>query len=386
MVRACRIAVIGGGPAGVMTAALLDRGFDVTIFEPKGLLLTLLPTGGGKCNITNSESDYRSFAANYPRGEKFLYSALSRYSSADAAEYFKSIGVNTIVMENGRVFPEKMSAKFVRERMLSQIKHCNIEKTAVTDIQRKDGGFCIICGREKYFFDKVIVTAGGHCNFNFLNSLAIKIIPVKPALTGLITVMNYCSLSGVVLKDIYNSETGEAGDLLFTHFGISGPLVFRISSIKAQNDFPYKLHFDLLSGEIPSSKKFQNILNMNSKKGLKNVLSLFLPKNFVNFFLTEKGYSPDMPAGSVNARIRDGIFEYLKNYEIEVKAPKPDGETVMAGGVDLACINSKSFEHKSIQNLYFAGEILDIDGFCGGFNLQNCWSGAFAVAEAINAV
>lgn len=385
MERACRIGIIGGGPAGVMTAALLDKRFDITIFDTKPLLVTLLPTGGGKCNITNSEADYRSFAANYPRGGKFLYSALSRYSSVDIINYFDSIGVKTVVVENGKVFPEKMSAKFVRERMLAQIKHCNIEKTLVTDIQKVDNGFWVISGRSKYFFDKVVVASGGHCNFDFLKSLQVKIIPVKPSLTGLVTKTDYSSLSGVVLKNIYNEEIGEVGDMLFTHFGVSGPLIFKISSIKARDNYPYNLHFDLISDSIPSSKSFQQILDKNSKKELKNVLSLFLPRNFVNFFCREKGYSPDVPACSVNALVRDSIFNDLKNYEITVTEPKPDGETVMAGGVDLAFINSKSFEHKVVYGLYFAGEVLDIDGFCGGFNLQNCWSGAFAIAETINA-
>ena len=384
MERACSIAIIGGGPAGIMTAAFLDKNFDITIFEPKLLLGTLLPTGGGKCNITNAEPEFKTFAANYPRGEKFLYSVFSRFSALDAIEYFNKIGIKTITLDNGRVFPEKMDSAFVRAKLLEQISHCNIEKAKVTDIARSIDGFKITAGKSEYYFDKVVVTIGGHGDFSILDNLGVKIIPPKPALTGLCTRTSYKNISGLVLKEVINKQTGLCGDLLFTHFGVSGPLVFKVSSLKARDDFPYTLSFDLTGGKLPDSAAFQRVLNSNPKKEIKTLLAAYLPKNFVQIFLNGCGMDGDIQCYKIDGKNRDLVLEELKNYKITVTKPRPDGETVMAGGVDLNSVHPKTLECKNISGLFFAGEVLDIDGFCGGFNLQNCWSGSFIVANTIN--
>ncbi len=384
MVLGCRVAIVGAGPAGIMTAALLSKEIDITIFEHKSPLASILPTGGGKCNISNLESDFKEFAKNYPRGEKFLYSILSRYTSEYTLEYFKKIGIETVALDNGKIFPQKMSSKFVRERLLAQIKGCKIEKNEIKKITKNDSGFILKSSNSKYLFDRVVIAIGGHADFSILNDLDIKIIPPKPALTGLCTATNYSSLSGIVLKNVFNFETRLSGDLLFTHFGVSGPIVFKISSLKARDDFPYWLKFDLLYDKLQDLKDFQQILNDNSKKEIKNILSKYLPQNFVGFFLEKIGVNPVLKGSEINSKIRNLIFDTLKNYQIQVLSPRPDGETVMAGGVDLKQVNPKTLECKNISGLYFVGEVLNIDGFCGGFNLQNCWSGAFAVAESIN--
>ena len=382
MAHASRIAIIGGGPTGIMTAALLDRSFDVTIFDPKPLLATILPTGGGKCNLTHAEYDFKEFAKNYPRGEKFLYSIFSRYCMPETIEYFDKIGITTIAKENGKIFPTEMSSKFVREKLLTQIKHCHIEKECVKKIEISGEQFIIHGSKSKSIFDKVIITTGGHGDFSFIKELSINIIEPRPALTGLCTKENFKEISGIVLKNIYNKETGLIEDLLFTHFGISGPIIFKISSIKARDKSPYYLHFDIV--QIEDTKEFQDILNKNPHKEIKNILSEFLPKNFVPFYLRQINIQENIEACKINGETRDKIFNNLKNYSINIISPRPDGETVMAGGVDLKEINPKTLETKNLPNLYFGGEVLDIDGFCGGFNLQNCWSNAFVIAEAIN--
>lgn len=385
MEQGCRIAIVGGGPAGILTAALLKDNFDVTIFDSKPLLATILPTGGGKCNLTHAEFDFREFAKNYPRGEKFLYSVFSRYGVAETLEYFDNIGVKTIALENGKIFPEKMDSKFVREKLLNQIKGCNVEKSNVVKLEKTNKGFVVYTSSSKSLFDKVIITTGGHCDFKFLEDLGVKIIPPKPALSGLCTNKNFADISGIVLKEVKNDELGLRDDLLFTHFGISGPLIFKISSIKAREEFPYILKFDLVGDKIVDEKAFQFILDKNPHKEIKNILSEFLPKNFVSFFLKEILISEVFPGCKIDGKTRNKIFNSLKNYSIEVVKPRPDGETVMCGGVDLYQINPKTLEHKIIKDLFFAGEVLDIDGFCGGFNLQNCWSGAFVISNEISA-
>lgn len=381
MVQGCRIAIIGGGPAGIMTAALLGTNFDITIFDPKPLLATLLPTGGGKCNLAHAEYDFKEFTKNYPRGEKFLYSIFSRYCTAETIEYFNSIGVETITLENGKIFPKEMSAKFVREKLLAQIKNCQMEKEAVINIELKNEQFIIHTKKSKSLFDKVIVTTGGHCDFNFLKELGIEINTPRPALTGLCTKESFSDLAGIVLKNITNKETKLTDDMLFTHFGISGPLIFKISSLKARDEFPYKLSFDIIGDKISDTKILQAILNKNPHKEIKNILSEFLPKNFVPSLLNSLNITESITGCKIDGKTRDKIFETLKSYKITITKPRPDGETVMCGGVDLKQINPKTLEHKTIKNLFLAGEVLDIDGFCGGFNLQNCWSGAFVIAN-----
>ena len=383
MGQECRVAVIGGGPAGVMVATLLKGYADVTIFDPKPLLTTILPTGGGKCNLAHSEYDFKELVKNYPRGEKFLYSIFSKYSTADTIDFFEKIGVETVALENGKIFPKEMSSKFVREKMLAQIKHCTIEREKVVNIEHKGSSFVVQGEHSKSIFDKVIVTTGGHCDFSFLNNLEVSIIPTKPALCGLCTKENFSDISGVVLKNVSNKETGMMDDLLFTHFGISGPLVFKISSLKARDVFPYSLSFDIVGEQIPDNIALQKVFDTNPHKEIKTVLADFLPKNFVFQFLNMIALNSSTECCRINGVTRDKIFENLKNFTITVLKPRPDGETVMCGGVDLKQINAKTLEHKSIPNLYFAGEVLDIDGFCGGFNLQNCWSGAFVIADAI---
>lgn len=384
MVRAYRIAIIGGGPTGIMTAALLDRRFDVTIFDPKPLLATILPTGGGKCNLTHAEYDFKEFAKNYPRGEKFLYSIFSRYCMPETIEYFEKIGVKTTTKENGKIFPVEMSSKFVREKLLEQIKHCHIEKEFVKKIEPTGEQFITHSEKSKSIFDIVIITTGGHGDFNFIKQLGLNVIEPKPALTGLCTKENFEKISGIVLKNISNKETCLTDDLLFTHFGVSGPLIFKISSLKAHDAAPYSLNFNITN--INDTKEFQDILNKNPHKEIKNILSEFLPKNFVTTFLQKININETLHGSKIDGKTRDKILENMKNFTITITSPRPDGETVMAGGIDLKEINPKTLEAKKIPNIYFGGEVLDIDGFCGGFNLQNCWSNAFIISETINAL
>ena len=164
------------------------------------------------------------------------------------------------------------------------------------------------------------------------------------------------------------------GDIIFTHEGVSGPLIYKISSIKARNTFPYKLTLDLCN-----EFDLQELLNNNPHKSIKNLLSEFVPRSLAEFILK----NPDEKCHKINGKTRDEILNKLHNFEITVKSASKDGEVVTCGGVDLKEINPKTMESKLIEGVYFCGEVMDIDGFCGGFNLQNCWSTAYAAAQGI---
>ena len=208
-----------------------------------------------------------------------------------------------------------------------------------------------------------------------VRNLGIKIIKPKPSLVGLNTEEDFKELSGTVIKNV--SFNGIIGDLLFTHFGVSGPLVYTISSIKAFDKMPYELTFDLCL----SLENLQDKLNTYPQKEIKNILSEFLPQKLVKYIL--KDFSETQKAHKVDGKTRDLILDKIHNFKIKITGTNKGEETVTAGGIDLDEINSKTMEVKSIQNFYCIGEVLNIDGFCGGFNLQNAWSTAFVASQSI---
>ena len=168
-----------------------------------------------------------------------------------------------------------------------------------------------------------------------------------------------------------------SGDILFTHFGISGPLIYKISSIKALDSIPYNLSFDL----APELTNLQEILNGNPHKELKNILGEYLPKRLANFIA---GNFSELKGYQINGKTRNFILDKIHNFTLNITGTNSGEETVTAGGVDLDEINPKTMESKKYKGLYFIGEILNIDGFCGGFNLQNAWSTAFVAANSIS--
>lgn len=362
-----KVVIIGGGPAGCICAYFLQDRFDVSIIEKNSPLKTLLPTGGGRCNLAHAEFDFKELAKNYPRGEKFLYSVFSKFSTADTIDFFEKIGVETYIQENMRVFPQTDSAKDVREHFLQALKKVRFIKENALRVNQVEKGFSVVTDMGAYKADFVVVAIGGHATYDLIKMLGHKIIEPKPALVGLLTKEKFASISGVCINDV-----------LFTHKGISGPKVYEISSLRAREKFPYKLHFDFI-GEID----LQTELNTNPHKSIKNLLSEHIPKSFAEFVLTELKINPDTKSHAIDGKTRDKILNKLQNFEVNVTGTFPDGEVVTAGGVDLNEINSKKMQSKLVPHIYFCGEVMDIDGFCGGFNLQNCWSTGYLAAQGI---
>ncbi len=365
-----KVVIIGGGPAGCMCAYFLQNDFDVTVIEKNTPLKTILPTGGGRCNLCHAEFDFKELAKNYPRGEKFLYSVFSKFSTADTIDFFEKIGVETYTQENMRIFPKSNSAKDVREHFLQALKKVRFIKENALRINRQDEIFSVVTNMGAYKADFVVISSGGHASYDLIKMLGHKIIEPKPALVGLLTKENFASISGVCINNI-----------LFTHKGISGPKIYEISSLRARESFPYKLNFDFI-GEVD----LQTELNSNPHKSIKNLLSEHVPKSFAEFVLTELKINPDTKSHMIDGKTRDKILTKLQNFEICVIGTFPDGEVVTAGGVDLKEINQKDMQSKLVPRIYFCGEVMDIDGFCGGFNLQNCWSTGYLAAQGIISV
>ena len=377
------VAIIGAGPAGCVCAKFLkNNGFCPIIFDKGKYLRTILPTGGGRCNLAHAEFDFKNLTKNYPRGEKFLYSVFSKFGTEDAIQFFKQLGIETYAQEDNRIFPKSNSSRDVQEKLLKALKGCKFVSEKVLSIEKLDNCYKIITNKSSYAFDVVIVSTGGHGNWDIFNKMDLNIIPPTQALVGLVTKENFSAISGVSIKNVktYGKEfkNSDNGDIIFTHKGISGPLIYRISSIFARKEMPYKLVFQLVK-----DLDLQAELNKNPHKEIKNLLGQFVPKSFAEFVLENLDIEKDTPCHKITGKLRDKIYKKLTTFEVTIISKVPDGEVVTCGGIDLKEINSKTMESKKYPNLYFCGEVLDIDGFCGGFNLQNCWSTAFVVAQSV---
>lgn len=376
-----KIGIIGAGPAGCCCAYFSANNLNkVVLIDYNEPLKTILPTGGGRCNIAFEEFDIKKLANNYPRGEKFLYSLFSKFAVSETIDLFNNLGIKTYTQKNGRIFPVSNSSKEVRDKFLKSLKtnkNIKILREKVLKIEKNNNDFVVITDKNSHIFDKLVIATGGHNGYEIIKKLGISIVDPKPSLVGLVTKENFKNIMGISLNNVKNIQTQEIGDLLFTHFGVSGPLIYKISSIYARKDLPYTLEFDIAE----NLNDLQKILNENPHKYIKNILSEYIPLKLAEYILLKLNINSDTKAHSLNGKNRDRVLNELHHFTITVTSTKKDGETVTAGGVNLNKINPKTLESKEVEGLYFCGEVMDIDGFCGGFNLQNCWSSGFVCSN-----
>ena len=373
MVQESSVAIIGAGAAGCVCAYFLQKsGIIPTIFDFGLPLRTLLPTGGGRCNLAHAEYDFKELAKNYPRGEKFLYSVFSKFGTEDTISLFEEIGVKTYIQNDGRIFPVSNSSKIVREKILSSLKDINFIKEKVIKISKLENGYKIKTTKAEYFFSKIVLSTGGRTKIDGIKKQTVT--EFYPSLVGLNTEIS--TLGGIVLNDVYSKDFDINGNILFTHFGVSGPLIYRISSLKAKDKFPYKLSFDL----YPKDINLQDEFNRNPHKELKNILSEYFPKRFAEFISEPE---QNTKCHLINGKTRDSILHKIHNFELIISGTNKGEETVTCGGYSLDNISPKTMESKIYEGLYIIGEALDIDGFCGGFNLQHAWSTAFIASQGI---
>ncbi|MBR5304083.1 MAG: aminoacetone oxidase family FAD-binding enzyme [Candidatus Gastranaerophilales bacterium] len=355
-----KIAIVGAGPSGIYCALQILFGFKeqnfsnfkLLIFDKAQALRTILPTGGGRCNLTNSITDIKEFSKNYPRGEKFLYSLFSRHFNFDTLEFFETIDIKTYTQEDGRIFPKSNSAKDVKDKMLSALRKFKNVELVNKNIVSKD---------ELKSFDRIIICAGSKGTSELIESFNQPMKPFKRALCAL-KIKDFKYPKGVSVKSL-------DGDFIFTSDGISGPLAFKISSLNVDKNFPYNVSIKLFDVQ-----QLFELIDHNSKKSIGNLISTLIPKSLAQVIVDDF----DKKAAEVSKR---NIEKYsVLNLEIIDNANQ--GEIVHSGGVELNSVD-KNCKSKIVDNLWFCGEILDIDGLCGGFNLQNCWSSAYVVAKDV---
>jgi len=396
-----KVAIIGGGPAGVMaaiTAMQNSKKLEVVVFEKGEILKSLLHTGGGRCNLSYAEYDFRKLVKFFPRGEKFLLSIFSKFGVFDVEKFFLNLGVKTYIQEDKRIFPVSNRATEVKDKLLEKaedlgVKFRNVEIKEV----KKVGDNFFVNGNE---FDKLVIATGGNrlkskfSGYDFAESLGHSITKLIPVLCGLEIKESWCKkLSGLTLKNIKAKVLFEdklvknlEDDLLFTHQGISGPLSYKASSYSAYCDFnrenPLVLEINFVNNlyEI-FDKELAQIINLNQKKNLITILLELLPRSLIEILMKEINLASDIKAGALIKNQRQQLSKLLTQNKVHVIAKSSGGEIVTAGGVDLKEVDARTMESKLIKNLYFCGEILDIDGLTGGFNLQACWSGGQVVGK-----
>ncbi len=414
--------VIGGGPSGTMAAGQAGlAGASVCLLEKNNRLgKKILLTGNERCNITQAKFNVRELVKSYGDEGKFLFSAFNNFGPKDTIKFFEKLGVKLKTEDNGRVFPKSDSAKevvnalekFLREAGVEVRLEANVKKIKILNQVQDDKGHCSnkgweveLASGEQLQAKNLVIATGGlsyphtgstGAGFDWARSFGHKIIDTVPALVPIKVKEKWIEqLRGVSLKDVELSAVckkkkivQERGQILFTHFGLSGPAVLNVSKklVCARrtgvveilvNFFP-----DLTKVEL--DKKLQDEFKKEGSKLLKNVLDTIIPRALVETILNMVKVKADRKAGEVIKTERIKIVELLHKFKLIM-----DGDLgytaamVTGGGVDLKEVDQKTMCSKIHDNLYFTGEMLDIVGPTGGYNLQIAWSTGFVAGNAI---
>lgn len=404
-----RVAVIGGGAAGQLAAIkAAERGCDVAIFEKNEKLgKKIYITGKGRCNLTNN-CGRDSFFANVIRNPRFLYSAYACFNERDIIQFMEAHGTPVKTERGQRVFPVSDKSSDVMRALENGVRgagvavHLNSHVTAISAEEDGNGGKKIVSltadGKER-FFDSIILATGGLSypatgstgeGFLLASSLGHTVTELSPSLVPLETVETWprplsgLTLKNVELKLVKNGKTlyKEQGEMLLTHFGVSGPLILTASAYLAGNAEGTKLYIDLkpaLSVEQLQIKIDRDI-NENSRKTIEGALAGWLPSRLLTAVIEAAGTDGSKRAADTSRAERTALIETIKALPLTVKGTRPYTEAVITrGGISVKEVNSSTMESKLVKGLFFAGEILDVDAFTGGFNLQIAWStGALA--------
>lgn len=398
------VAVIGGGAAGQIAAVFAARnGNEVTIFEQNEKLgKKLYITGKGRCNLTNACSR-ETFFANVVRNPRFLYSAYSFFDSEDIIRLIEKAGVPTKVERGQRVFPVSDKSSDVLKALRDTVRKEKIEvrlNTRVTGIMTSNSAVSGIRTKEGIeLFDAVILATGGLSypstgstgdGYRFAEQMGHTVTPLFASLISLETKEVWCvDLAGLSLRNVTLSAFrgkkllySELGELLFTHTGVSGPLVLSCSSIIAKDPVDVLLKIDLKPGlEVEQlDKRLMRDISANPRKTIAGAFHDLIPHSILQIVLNLAGLDPESPASSFSKAERTSLVQTLKGLPLHVTRSGPIEEAVITcGGVSTKEINPSTMESKFVKNLFFAGEMIDVDAFTGGFNLQIAWStGALA--------
>lgn len=394
--------IIGAGAAGCLAAITAARfGKSVLMFEPNEKVgRKLRITGKGRCNVTNSCSQ-EELMRNIPVNPRFLYSAFSNFGTEDTMSFFEELGVPLKTERGNRVFPVSDNAEDIVNALDRELKKLGVKiiRKKVTQIICEDGVCTGVCaGGEKYFSQSVLIACGGKSypntgstgdGYRLAQELGHTVIELKPSLVPLVSPDKYCaemmglSLRNVTLKlyDRGKCIYTELGEMLFTHFGVSGPLVLSASShMREMAPDRYKLMIDLKPGLSPEQldARIQRDFAENINRDFVNAVRKLLPAKLIPTAVKLSGIAPDTKVNSITREQRLKFGELIKAFPVRVSGFRPIDEAIItSGGISVKEINPKTMESKLVQGLFFAGEVIDVDAYTGGFNLQIAFATAY---------
>ena len=392
--------VIGGGAAGLMAAGRAGEcGARVLLLEKNERVgVKLLLTGKERCNLTNNIS-VREMVKAFGSQGKFLFSALSRFDSASAIDFFTQRGVKIKIEDNNRAFPVSDKARDILAVLLDYIRQSQVEVitgAAVKKIVKEDNLIkkVVLADGREFFAKNYLIATGGKSypatgstgeGYNWLAALGHKVVEPRPALAPIIVKNKFIKdLEGVSLVGVkfswqkdertIDSRTGEA---VFTADGLSGPAILAASGLVARSLPNVKLSIDFFPDEdLPKlDLRLRNIFSANSNSQIKNALTGFLPPKLIPVLLKLVKIAPETRVNQIVKTERQAVLKLFKTFDLDIqKVDGFDKAMVTTGGVDLKEVDPRAMRSKIISNLFLAGEVLDLDGPTGGFNLQACWS------------
>jgi predicted Rossmann fold flavoprotein len=403
------LAIIGGGPAGMMAAIRAgELGARVILLEKNSCLgVKLLVTGHGRCNITNQTETEREMVEAFGKNGKFLFSALKKFGPNEVIDFFTKQGVKIKVESDNRVFPKSNQANDVLKVLVSQLKKFNVEikcDSAVKEIICYDNQVekILLYGGRAVLADKFIIATGGKSypatgstgdGYTWLEKMGHTITNLVPALVPIIVKEKIIKdLEGLSLKDVeislYSNNKkidSRFGEAIFTANGLSGPLIINLSSVVGANLsdqlellIDFKPEFDYPTLDL----KIQDDFNFQAKKLFKNCLNDLLPPKLIPVIIELSGINPEKKVGMIARDERKKLLHLLKEFKLTIKGLDGfDKAIITSGGVALNEVDPKTMGSMIVSNLYLAGEILDLHGPTGGFNLQQCWSTGFTAGE-----
>lgn len=394
------VLVIGGGPAGLMCAATAaKRGKKVILIDKNNILARKLRiTGKGRCNITNS-ADISEFIGMVCSNPNFMYSAFYTFTNQDVINFFEEMKVPLKEERGGRIFPVSDSAKDVAEALIEYAKKCEVilKKDEVTRILYSDGAVVGVNTKSsgKIECSSVVIATGGVSypltgstgdGYVFATDAGHKIVNPEPSLIPLVVSEKYVTdLQGLSLKNIaIKVKNGskcvydDFGEMLFTHFGLSGPVILSASSnLKKIGEIKYKLYIDLKPAldETQLDKRIQRDFEKYINKNFSNSLDDLLPQKLIPVIVKLSGIDPFLKVHQISREQRLTLCHLIKNLEFTITGVRPIEEAIITrGGVSVKEINPSTMESKLVSGLFFAGEVIDVDAYTGGFNLQIAFS------------
>ena len=401
-----RIAVIGAGAAGMMAAGrAAELGGDVCLFEKNkfsGKKLRI--TGKGRCNVCN-DCDVQNVIENIPTNPRFLYAALNNFTPADTKAFFTEMGVPLKTERGNRVFPVSDKASDIVDALRGYTKKNGVKyiEEEVKNISLSDGVFLVSAHRVREF-DRVIIATGGASypltgstgdGYRFAKEFGITVTDLVPSLVPLEIIEKDCAqMQGLSLKntavEVIDNESGKCiyrdfGEMMFTHYGVTGPMILSASSHLGKLErgrYGLKLDLKPALDEKTLDARLLSDFQKNLNRDFANSLSELLPQKMIPVIIKRSGIDPQKKVNAITKEERRVLLELLKGFTLTVKSFRPLSEAIItSGGISVKELSPKTMESKAVEGLYFCGEVIDVDAYTGGFNLQIAFSTARLAAE-----